>query len=160
MSSPNASKKLRGPIVGFLLLFAPTLWAGEWVDITGILPSGGVYATFHVGNEVFHASITNPTSINDAIALWRGKSNKKIPVGKLSCTAAAWNAPWHWQQVPSTVTFSTHAIEVCDGIPSYVEAHCAGFGIGYYCPWNAKMVELRDCRSSTGTNICPLVPKM
>ena len=120
------------------------------------LPGSGLLATFKVGNETFKSNITSPASINDAILVWRGKSNKKIPVGQLSCTAAGWNSPWHWQQLASTVVMAHSTVEVCDGAPSYVEAHCSTFGGGYYCPWMAIMIDLRDCRTSS---LCPRVSK-
>lgn len=136
-----------------VLLLSPSTHA---THTSPSLPSSGVYATFSAGNEVFHTSITNTAAINDAIALWRGQSTKRIPVGRLSCTAAGWNAPWHWHQVPSSVTFANYAVEVCDGLPSHVERGCLGFGMGYYCPWNAQMLQLRDCRRDRR---CPLVPR-
>lgn len=136
------------------LIALPVSAAGD--ASTSPLPTTGLYATFNVGTEVFHASITNPASMSDAILLWRGMSTKKIPSGRLSCTAANWNAPWHWHLIPSTVVFSHYAIEVCDGAPSDVERGCPAFGMGSYCPWNASMVQLRDCRFDRR---CPLVPR-
>jgi hypothetical protein len=40
------------------------------------------------------------------------------------------------------------AIEVCDGRPSYVEENVDEFvgTVGRYCPWQARLVELRDYR--------------
>jgi len=41
------------------------------------------------------------------------------------------------------------AIEVCDARPSYVEENVDEFvgTVGCYCPWQARLVELRDYRS-------------
>jgi hypothetical protein len=38
------------------------------------------------------------------------------------------------------------AIELCGGLPSYVEENVDEFvdRVGRYCPWAAKLVELRD----------------
>src|SRR5262245_36267800 len=52
--------------------------------------TGGLWATFQVGPETFKQKITNPTAIMDAIAVWRGQSNKTIPVGVLRCSCAGW----------------------------------------------------------------------
>ena len=40
------------------------------------------------------------------------------------------------------------AIELCDGRPSYVDAHLADYVdvIGRYCPWGARLVKLDDYR--------------
>jgi hypothetical protein len=121
-----------------------------------VLPTNGVLATFKVGNESFRSFITQPTSINDAIALWRNPAaRKRIPVGRLVCSPATWNCPWSFHQLPSSVTFAEMAIEVCDGTPSYVNQHCSTFGGGAFCPWSAVMAELRDCRVLN----CPIVPR-
>jgi hypothetical protein len=72
----------------------------------------------------------------------------------LICTAAAYNCPWHWQMDPATIAFADTTIEVCDGTPSFVEATCPAFGAGRYCPWAARMTELRDCRIDA---TCPAI---
>jgi len=120
------------------------------------LPTGGLYATFRHGNgEMYQAQITNPSGIDQAIAVWRGASTASIPSGELRCQAQPWNCGWSWHLDPLTVQFSDFMIEACDGIPSYVEAHCATFG-PTYCPWSAQLVELRDCRSDRA---CPAVAR-
>jgi hypothetical protein len=118
-------------------------------------PSGGVYAKFDVAGEAYYASITNPMGINQAIALWKGSSNANIPNGNLVCSAAPYNCPFRFYQDPASITFAEVTIEVCDGAPSYVDMNCASFG-ARYCPWSAKLVELRDCRTDAA---CPVVPK-
>jgi hypothetical protein len=119
-------------------------------------PVGGLYATFTVGADVFHASITNAAGIAGALALWHGTSTASIPDGKLKCTPASYNCPWHWQMDPTTIVFADTTIELCDGTPSYVETNCASFGGGSYCPWAAAMTELRDCRTDAS---CPAMAK-
>jgi hypothetical protein len=39
-------------------------------------------------------------------------------------------------------------IELCDGVPSYAEAHLDDriATVGYFCPWSAELVDLRDYR--------------
>jgi hypothetical protein len=120
------------------------------------LPTSGLYATFRVGSESFKQQITTASAMADALALWRGKSNKRIPIGKLACSCVGWNCQWNFQIRPETLQMASFAIEVCDGIPSYVNANCPTFGGGSYCPWNAQLVELRDCRWNRA---CPLVPR-
>jgi hypothetical protein len=121
----------------------------------GVPQNGGLYATFKVGEEQFHASITNPDGMAEARALWAGTSNARIPNAPLICSPEDWNSPWSWHMDPESLRFAEAAIEVCDGTPSYVEANCATFGVGRYCPWGAEMTELRDCGVSLK---CPAVP--
>jgi hypothetical protein len=41
------------------------------------------------------------------------------------------------------VRMAEAAIEVCDGIPSYVETHLDEFLDVGYCPWSARVVAIR-----------------
>lgn len=115
-------------------------------------PTTRLYATFVVGPETFHAFITHPEAIAQAKALWTGRSQATIPVGALVCTAQPWNQPWHWHMDPESIRFAEVTIELCDGLPSHVEATCPGFAVGTYCPWGAQMKSLRDCSSDPN---CP-----
>jgi len=120
------------------------------------LPAGGLYATFRVGTETFRQQITSTAGINGALALWKGTSTARIPVGTLSCKCTGWNCDWDFHMTPDSITFTRAAIELCDGIPSYVNSHCAEFGNGSYCPWGAVLTVLRDCRTNP---LCPAVPR-
>jgi hypothetical protein len=125
-------------------------------DACATLPASGVYATFRVVNDVFRASITNSTGIEQALALWQGKSQAKIPVGILECANATFNCGWSWSMIPSSITFAELTIEVCDATPSYVQGNCSSFPDGRFCPWSAVLTELRDCRTQS---TCPAVPR-
>jgi len=120
------------------------------------LPSVGVYATFRVVGDVFYASITNPPGVDQALALWRGQSQAKIPVGQLECGNGTYNCGWTWRMNPAGITFAEITIEVCDATPSYVQNNCASFPNGQYCPWSAELIALRDCRTDLS---CPAVPR-
>jgi hypothetical protein len=120
------------------------------------LPSAGVYATFRVVNDVFYASITNPPGIDQAIALWRGQSQAKIPTGQLECGNGTYNCGYTWRMNPAGITFAEITIEVCDATPSYVQNNCTSFPNGQYCPWSAELTALRDCRTDAS---CPAVPR-
>jgi hypothetical protein len=67
--------------------------------------------------------------------------NQRFPIGALRPGNGGFNAPWTWHLEPSSVRFVEAAIEVCDGRPSYVEAHQSDFAT--YCPWGAKVVAKR-----------------
>jgi hypothetical protein len=43
-------------------------------------------------------------------------------------------------------------IELCDGLPSYVEENVEEFveRVRRYCPWAAKLVELQDFTGTVG----------
>lgn len=145
-----------------LVQFIPLVSAGvppegETAPAVSINSGEGLYATFQSvdsESEIFHARITNPVGIDEAIALWRGTSRARIPIADLRCQPVDWNAPWSWHLDPSTVRFAEVTIEVCDARPSYVEEHCESFG-ARYCPWGVELVDLRDCRYDPD---CPQVP--
>lgn len=120
------------------------------------LPVGGLYATFSAAGEIFRTSITHPDGIAQARATWAGTSNAHIPIGDLVCSSKSWNAPWHWHMDPESVRMAEVTIELCDGMPSFVEANCVAAGGGQFCPWSAQLVELRDCSTDP---TCPVVPR-
>lgn len=117
---------------------------------------GGLYATFMVYEEEYHASIKSAEGMQQARDLWAGNSSATIPNGRLVCRDAPWNSPWSFYQDPHDLHFAEVTIEVCDGTPSYVSDNCRGFGGGRFCPWGAQMTELRDCTTDPA---CPPVPR-
>lgn len=119
------------------------------------LPSGGVYATFLVTDEVFRAQITDGDAIQQAIDLWQGNSTASIPNGALICEPASFNCGYGWHLDPEDIEFADLTIEVCDGSPSFIEDNCDDF-VDRYCPWNAELIDLRDCRTEP---TCPQVPE-
>lgn len=112
--------------------------------------AGGVVATFRVGTETFRAFVTNPETVAQLFALQQGQSSASIPNGRMlrGSGAGNHNAPYTWHLDPTDIMMADATIELCDGAPSYVEAHLAEFVdvIGRYCPWGAQLVSIRDYR--------------
>jgi hypothetical protein len=50
------------------------------------------------------------------------------------------NAPWSWHIDPASLEFAEITIEVCDGLPSYVEDGTVTSD--QYCPWSAKVIAV------------------
>ena len=122
-------------------------------------PTGGLLATFQHGNRYFWVSISNPTGMQQAIDAWAGRTRANIPVGQLVCNSIAWNCGWSWHLDPQTVHVAEAAIELCDGVPPASQQACLDFSRntgGTFCPWSARLVELRDCRTDAS---CPLIPR-
>src|SRR5215212_9514731 len=115
---------------------------------------GGALATFEVGGERFRVWTTNPKTIHDLHELQQGTSTANIPDGRIlyGPGRAKHNAPYHWHLDPQDITMAEVAIEVCDGLPSYVEENVDEFveGVGRYCPWAARLVELQDFTGRVG----------
>jgi hypothetical protein len=93
-----------------------------------------------VGSERFVMRVTDPATIREARAQVSGQG-RKFPIGPLLTGDGGFNAPWSWRLDPDAVRLTEAAIELCDGLPSYVEAHRADFPT--YCPWSARIVEER-----------------
>jgi hypothetical protein len=112
--------------------------------------AGGVVATFRVGNDSFRVWIRNSRTIAEVLALQRGASLENIPNGRLRIGAGqgSHNVPYSWHLDPDDIEMAGAAIEVCDGAPSYIEAHRDEFisQVGRYCPWGATLVSVADHR--------------
>lgn len=111
---------------------------------------GGVLATFAVGTENFRVWIRNERTIEQVLALQRGTSTASIPNGRLRTGAgeANHNAPYTWHLDPDAIEMAAATIEICDGAPSYVEAHRDEFisQVNRYCPWGARLTGVVDRR--------------
>jgi hypothetical protein len=93
-----------------------------------------------VGQETFLFRSTDPETIRLATESFAGR-NRFFPLGPLRAGDGGFNAPWSWHLDPAETRLVEAAIEVCDGTPSYVEAHRADFPT--YCPWSARIVAIR-----------------
>ena len=115
--------------------------------------SGGVLATFEVEGERFKVWVTNPATIQQILDLQAGTSTANIPSGVVHYGPGEGNhnSPWNWHLDPEQIEMADFTIEVCDALPSYVEAHITEFVevVGQYCPWLAMLVSVEDLRSDT-----------
>jgi hypothetical protein len=109
---------------------------------------GGVLATFDVQDERFSIFITNSQTIDQVIALSNGQSNVTIPSGRVLKGRVDYNLPWGWHIDSQDITMANATVELCDGLPSYLEAHLDAWiqNVGYFCPWSAKLVSVKDYR--------------
>jgi hypothetical protein len=93
-----------------------------------------------VVGEQFVMRVRDPETIRLARENLQGR-NSAFPAGPLRRGDGGFNAPWSWHLDPAEVRLTEAAIEVCDGLPSYVESHQAEFPT--YCPWAARIVAER-----------------
>lgn len=111
---------------------------------------GGILATFNVEGETFKVWTTNAQTIEQILDLRHGKSLAAIPNGRLRAGAGhgAHNEPWSWHLDPEATAMAESTIEVCSGLPSFVEADLDEWvnNVGQYCPWSASLVEVEDFR--------------
>jgi hypothetical protein len=93
-----------------------------------------------VGHETFIVRATDPETVRLGLESIRG-GNSRFPIGPVRAGNGGFNAPWSWHLDPAEVRLVEAAIELCDGAPSYVEAHLGDYPV--YCPWGARVLSVR-----------------
>ena len=107
------------------------------------LPDVPAVVTFDVaGQGEYSIELITDDLIRHAAELQAGGEDGRIPVGRIVRDGdGGVNAPWSWHIDPESLEFADATIEVCDGLPEYVED--GTLTSDTYCPWNATVVELR-----------------
>lgn len=103
-------------------------------------PDAPVVVTFEVaGDETFKALLTDPVDIAVAHQLLAGQDAPGIPNGRVVRETGV-NEGWTWSLDPADFEFADVTIEVCDGVPSDVEAGLVTSD--RYCPWSALVIAV------------------
>lgn len=99
-------------------------------------------ATFEVagGPQTYKIELATPELIDHAKRLMAGEDIAAIPVGTIVRDDPSVNEPWSWHIDPATLEFADATIEVCDGLPEYVED--GTLTSPTYCPWLTKVIEI------------------
>jgi hypothetical protein len=98
-----------------------------------------VIVTFEVGEEHFKALLTEPADIEVAHRLLAGDDVPSIPNGRVIHDTGV-NTGYSWSMDPDDIEFADITVEVCDGLPSEVEA--GTISGDRYCPWSAVVVAI------------------
>jgi hypothetical protein len=110
------------------------------VALAGCTPDRNPVATFQVVDEQYKIELATPELVEHAQALLAGESVASIPNGIVVRDDQGPNAPWSWHIDPATLEFADMTIEVCDGLPSYVEDGTVTSD--RFCPWSAQIVSI------------------
>lgn len=108
--------------------------------LAGCAPAGNPVATFQVVDEQYKVELATPELVAHAEALLAGEDVASIPLGRVVRDDPGVNAPWSWHIDPATLEFADMTIEVCDGLPSFVEDETVTSPD--YCPWSAEIVSI------------------
>jgi len=137
---------MRGVVrTGFAALLA--LVAGVAAGACGEdSPAGpGEARTFvvQVGEETFRIRLRDPERIARARRIVAGQEPQRIVIGPVRRGDGGFNAPWRWHLDPDSTEFAEVTIELCDGTPSYLEAHLDEWlaTVRTYCPWGSRLVR-------------------
>ena len=92
------------------------------------------------GLEKFRVRIEDPVQAAEAARLLATGENRNIS-GSLARGDGAFNEPYGWHLVPSTVHFADLTIEVCDGSPSDIDEDLDYWveTVKQYCPWGVSV---------------------
>jgi len=102
--------------------------------------SGNPVATIQVVDETFKVELATPELADHARQLLAGEPVAGIPLGTVVRDDAGVNEPWSWHIDPATLEFADMTIEVCDGLPSFVEDGTVTSE--QYCPWSAQVIAV------------------
>jgi len=110
--------------------------------LSGCAPAGPTVATFEVaGQGTYKIELATPELIQHVKDLKSGATEDgRIPVGTIVRDDPGVNAPWSWHIDPATLEFADQTIEVCDGLPEYVEDMTLTSDV--YCPWSAEVIAI------------------
>ena len=120
-------------------LLAATALAAS-AALAGCAPAGNPVATIQVVDETYKIELATPELVEHARALLAGEDVASIPLGRVVRDDPGPNAPWTWHIDPSTLEFADVTIEVCDGLPSFVEEGIVTSPD--YCPWSAEVIAV------------------
>jgi hypothetical protein len=98
-----------------------------------------VIVTFEVGDEHFKTLLTEIADIEVARRLLAGDDVPSIPNGRVIHDTGV-NTGYSWSMDPDDIEFADVTVEVCDGLPSEVEA--GTIPGDRYCPWSAVVVAI------------------
>jgi hypothetical protein len=97
--------------------------------------------TFEVANQgTYKIELITPELIQHVKDLMAGGEDGRIPVGTIVRDDPSVNAPWSWHIDPKSLEFADQTIEVCDGLPEFVEDRTLTSDT--YCPWSAVPIKL------------------
>ena len=96
-----------------------------------------------VVGERFRVKVVGEENIEEARALLNTNVEPKPFVsGTVVRGNGGFNSGYSWHLDPETIRFVEMSIELCDGTPSYVEAHLDEWirDVKQYCPWGSSVV--------------------
>ncbi len=109
--------------------------------------TGGAMIRFQIVHDSLTVWITNGAFIDKA-KQFLATGTRQLPVFGTLLDGPACDPQWTWHVDPQDVLFADGAIELCDGLPSYIEANKAYWlgTVKSYCPWGAVVTAVDDRR--------------
>jgi glucose/arabinose dehydrogenase len=109
--------------------------------------AGGAFVRFDISGQSLTVWVTNAEFIDTATALL-ASGKRKVPIFNTLLDGTDCDPQWTWHVDPADVVFADAAIELCDGVPSHIEANKDYWinTVGAFCPWSAVVAAVDDRR--------------
>jgi hypothetical protein len=107
-------------------------------------PGGAVVVTFQVEDEQYRILLTDEADIENARRLLAGEEAPNIPNGLIVRGDPGVNVGYSWHIDPASVDFADMTMEICDGVPSFVED--GTLEGDRYCPWGARVIGIEPAQ--------------
>jgi hypothetical protein len=107
-------------------------------------PDGAVVVTFQVEDEQYRILLTEEADIENARRLLAGEEAPAIPNGLIVRGDPGVNVGYSWHIDPASVEFADMTMEICDGVPSFVED--GTLEGDRYCPWGAQVIGIEPAQ--------------
>jgi len=107
--------------------------------------TGGALIEFGVVDDTITVWIENEAFITEAQRLLAADETR-VPVFNTLVDGGDCDAQWSWHPDPNDVEFADFTIELCDGLPSYIEQNKQEWfdTVGNWCPWSAVVVSVTE----------------
>eukprot|EP01133_Synstelium_polycarpum_P007894 gene7894-9266_t len=109
--------------------------------------SAARFFEFKDTTDSFIIKLEDPVRIQQALDIISGVETEAVSVmGKVVKSPRMYNWEWNFHLEPSSITFFSMAIEVCDASISYVDEHLAEVGGALlpgkiWCPWTSRVIR-------------------
>ena len=109
--------------------------------------TGGAIVSFRIVNESLATWVTDDSFI-DRAKQHLANGTHQVPIFNKLLDGRSIDPQWSWHVDPQDVSFADAAIELCDGLPSHIEANKTYWlqTVGSYCPWSATVTAIDDRR--------------
>lgn len=124
----------------YLKLLLVTAVLASCSDAATGISTGGTFIVA-VGTEQFRVRIDNALLASQARRMMNRQEQQKIINGELDRGDGGFNTGYSWHMKPGTIEFADVTMELCDGTPSYVEAHVDEWIGQRYCPWSGRFIS-------------------
>jgi len=107
--------------------------------------TGGALIEFDIVDETIEVWIENDDFVAEAQRLLAA-GETRVPVFNALVDGRDCDDQWSWHPDPNDVEFADLTIELCDGVPSYIEENKQEWfdTVGSWCPWSAVVTAVDE----------------